>query len=101
MALTIEMKRDGGDLTVALGGRLNGASAPELEEKLRPALTPDVENVTIDLEKLAYISSAGLRVLLSAQKIMNRQGEMVVRNANDAVMDVFDVTGFIDLLNIE
>ena len=101
MALTIEMKRDGGDLTVALGGRLNGASAPELEKKLRPALTPDVENVTIDLEKLAYISSAGLRVLLSAQKIMNRQGEMVVRNANDAVMDVFDVTGFIDLLNIE
>ena len=101
MALTIKMNRDGGDLTVSLGGRLNGATAPELEAKLRPALTPDVENVTIDLEELAYVSSAGLRVLLSAQKIMNRQGEMVVRNANDAVMDVFDVTGFIDLLNIE
>ena len=55
----------------------------------------------IDLAELAYVSSAGLRVLLSAQKIMNRQGEMVVRNANDAVMDVFEVTGFVDILNIE
>ena len=93
--------RDGGDLTVALGGRLNGASAQELEAKLRPALTGDVKNVTIDLGELEYVSSAGLRVLLSAQKIMNRQGKMVVRNVSDAVMDVFDVTGFMDLLNIE
>ena len=57
--------------------------------------------LTFDLEALDYVSSAGLRVLLSAQKIMNKQGEMTVRNVNDAVMDVFEVTGFVDLLNIE
>ena len=101
MALTIEIKRDGGDLTVALSGRLNGATAPELEAKFRPALTSDVENLTLDLGALEYISSAGLRILLAAQKIMNRPGEMVVRNVSDAVLDVFDVTGVLDYLNIK
>ena len=101
MAMTTQMQRDGDHLTVSLAGRLDTTTAPELEAKLRPALSNGVTNLTIDMEALDYVSSAGLRVLLSAQKIMNRQGEMTVRNVNDAVMDVFEVTGFVDLLNIE
>lgn len=100
MALKINMNRDGGNLTVSLAGRLDTTTAPELETELRSALG-DVANLAIDLQSLDYVSSAGLRVLLSAQKIMNRQGEMTVRNVNEAVMDVFEVTGFVDLLNIE
>ncbi|MBR3570087.1 MAG: STAS domain-containing protein [Oscillibacter sp.] len=95
------MNRDGGNLTVSLEGRLDTTTAPELEAELRPALKDGVTNLTIDLKKLEYVSSAGLRVLLSAQKIMNRQGEMTVRNVGSAIMDVFEVTGFVDLLNIE
>ena len=101
MAMTINMNRDGDALTVALEGRLDTTTAPKLEEQLRPVLNNGVTNLTIDLEALDYVSSAGLRVLLSAQKIMNKQGEMTVRNVNDAVMEVFEVTGFVDLLNIE
>ncbi|MBQ9521556.1 MAG: STAS domain-containing protein [Oscillospiraceae bacterium] len=99
--MTINMNRDGENLTVALEGRLDTTTAPQLEGKLRPVLADGVENLTIDLETLDYVSSAGLRVLLTAQKIMNKQGEMTVRNVNDAVMEVFEVTGFVDLLNIE
>ena len=56
--------------------------------------------LTIDMQKLKYISSAGLRVLLSAQKVMNKQGKMTIKNANEDIMEVFDVTGFVDILNI-
>ena len=98
--MTINMDRDGSSLTVRLEGRLDTSTAPKLEAELKSALK-GVTELVIDLAELAYVSSAGLRVLLSAQKVMNRQGEMVVRNANDAVMDVFEVTGFVDILNIE
>ena len=98
--MTINMDRNGTSLTVSLDGRLDTSTAPKLETELKSALK-GVRDLTIDLAELAYVSSAGLRVLLSAQKVMNRQGEMVVRNANDAVMDVFEVTGFVDILNIE
>ena len=98
--MTINMDRNGTSLTVSLEGRLDTSTAPKLEAALKNALK-DVRDLTIDLAELAYVSSAGLRVLLSAQKVMNRQGEMVVRNANDAIMDVFEVTGFVDILNIE
>ena len=101
MAMTINMNRDGDALTVSLEGRLDTTTAPKLESELRPALADGVAELTIDLADLDYVSSAGLRVLLSAQKIMNRQGEMTVRNVNDDVMEVFEVTGFVDLLNIE
>ena len=101
MAMTIDMKRDGDDLKVSLEGRLDTTTAPKLEAELRPVLKNGVTNLTIDLEALDYVSSAGLRVLLSAQKIMNKQGEMTVRNVPEAVMEVFEVTGFVDLLNIE
>ena len=98
--MTINMDRDGSSLTVSLEGRLDTSTAPKLEAELKSALN-GVQDLTIDLAELAYVSSAGLRVLLSAQKVMNRQGKMAVRNANDAIMDVFEVTGFVDILNIE
>ena len=101
MTMTINMNRDGDALTVELEGRLDTTTAPKLEAELRPALKDGVAELFIDLKALDYVSSAGLRVLLSAQKIMNKQGEMTVRNVNDDVMEVFEVTGFVDLLNIE
>lgn len=91
---------NGTELTVALEGRLDTTTAPELEAELKGCLD-GVEALVIDLQELAYISSAGLRVILSAQKRMNKQGEMVVRHANETIMEVFEVTGFIDILTIE
>ena len=98
--MTIKMERNEANLTVSLEGRLDTSTAPKLETELKTALK-GVQNLTIDLAELAYVSSAGLRVLLSTQKVMNRQGEMTVRNASDAVMEIFEVTGFVDILNIE
>ena len=98
--MTIDTKRDGGKLTVALEGRLDTTTAPQLESELRPALE-GVTELVFDLKDLAYVSSAGLRVLLSAQKTMNKQGSMVVRGANADLLEIFDVTGFSDILNIE
>ena len=87
-------------LTMAVSGRLDTTTAPELDAALKEAL-PGVKELVLDFSALDYISSAGLRVLLSTQKTMNRQGSMTIRNANSDVMDVFEVTGFIDILNIE
>ena len=87
-------------LTIAVEGRLDTMTAPELEEVLKNSLE-GVETLTFDLEKLDYISSAGLRVLLSAQKTMNNQGTMKVLHANEIVMEIFEVTGFSDILTIE
>ena len=98
--MTIKLERNEANLTVSLEGRLDTSTAPKLETELKTALK-GVQNLTIDLAELAYVSSAGLRVLLSTQKVMNRQGEMTVRNASDAVMEIFEVTGFVDILNIE
>ena len=83
-----------------LEGRLDTVTAPELEEQLKEVL-PEIEELTLDFAKLDYISSAGLRVLLSAQKIMTKQGEMKVTNVNETIMEIFEVTGFSDILNIE
>ncbi len=88
-------------LTLALEGRLDTNTAPELENKIAEELTADIQTLILDLKELEYISSAGLRVLLSAQKKMNKQGSMVVKNANEMIMDVFQVTGFVDILTIE
>ena len=98
--MNIEQKREGAALALALEGRLDTMTAPQLEATLKEAL-PGVEALTFDLEKLDYISSAGLRVLLSAQKTMNRQGTMKVKNANEMILEIFEVTGFCDLLTIE
>ena len=98
--MNIQQEKNGNQLTVALEGRLDTMTAPELEAALKEALN-GVEELTFDLAKLEYISSAGLRVLLAAQKTMNRQGSMTVKNANEIIMEIFDVTGFADILTIE
>ena len=98
--MNIEQKREGAALALALEGRLDTMTAPQLEATLKEAL-PGVEALTFDLEKLDYISSAGLRVLLSAQKTMNRQGTMKVKNANEMILEIFEVTGFADILILE
>ena len=98
--MNIQQEKNGNALTVALEGRLDTMTAPELEAALKEALD-GVEELTFDLAKLEYISSAGLRVLLAAQKTMNRQGSMTVKNANEIIMEIFDVTGFADILTIE
>lgn len=88
------------ELTLSLEGRLDTLTAPELENEIRNGLT-GVEKLVFDFEKLEYISSAGLRVMLLAQKIMSRLGGMRVVNANDTIMEIFEVTGFRDILTIE
>lgn len=89
------------EMTIVLEGRLDTYSAPQLEAELGAKLD-NVEALTIDLEKLQYISSAGLRVLLGAQKKMNAQkGRMIVEHVNELVMEVFEVTGFLDILTIK
>ena len=98
--MIINKKQDGSALVVALEGRLDTTTAPELEQELKNSLD-GVTDLTLDLAKLDYISSAGLRVLLSAHKTMMKQGQMKVTNASEIVKEVFDVTGFCDILKIE
>lgn len=98
--MNIQKTLSGTTLTVALEGRLDTTTAPKLEEELRSSVD-GITRLVFDLAKLEYISSAGLRVLLAMQKLMNQQGEMVLQNVNEAVMEVFEVTGFSDILRIE
>ena len=98
--LNIEKKGNASELTVALTGRLDTTTAPELEKELKASLD-GVTTLVIDMTALDYISSAGLRVLLSAQKTMNKQGEMKVVHVNETIMEIFEVTGFSDILTIE
>ena len=97
--MTITKTQNGTDLTLALEGRLDTITAPELEAELSADLD-NVESLTLDFSKLDYISSAGLRVLLSAHKRMSGKGGMKVTNVNEIVQEVFEVTGFADILNI-
>lgn len=99
--MTITKNTENEIFTLALAGRLDTNTSPDLEKEISEDLTADVKTLILDLKDLEYVSSAGLRVLLSAQKKMNKQGKMIVRNANDMVMDVFQVTGFVDILTIE
>lgn len=98
--LNINKKLNGTTLTVILEGRLDTTTAPNLEKELKSSLD-DVTELIMDFEKLEYISSAGLRVLLSAQKTMNNQGEMKVIRVSETIMEIFEVTGFADILTIE
>lgn len=98
--MNITKNVNGHTLSIALEGRLDTITAPELESVLKESLS-GVTELIMDFEKLDYISSAGLRVLLSAQKIMTKQGSMKIIHVNEMVMEVFDVTGFVDILNIE
>jgi anti-sigma B factor antagonist len=99
MIMKIEQNKNGNELTIALQGRLDTATAPELEEVIRSSLD-GVTELVLDLKELDYISSAGLRVLLAAQKTMNKQGAMKVQNVNETVNEIFEVTGFTDILTI-
>ena len=98
MALMIEKEQDANVLTLRMEGRLDTTTAPQLETEIK-ALN-GVTSLTLDLAKLEYLSSAGLRVILAAQKTMNQQGEMVVRNVCEDIMEVFEITGFSDILTI-
>ena len=98
--MNIIRQQNGSTLNIALEGRLDTTTSPQLEAELRASLA-DVKELVFDLSALDYISSAGLRVLLSAQKVMNKQGEMRIRNVRPEIMEIFDVTGFVDILNIE
>ncbi len=97
---SIEKKSEGKNLSFALAGRLDTTTAPDLEKEVKDNIE-GVEKLDFDFANLEYISSAGLRVLLSAQKIMSKQGEMIVKNCSDEVKDIFEVTGFSDILTIE
>ena len=97
--LNIVKTIDNGKAAIALEGRLDTVTAPELEKELKSSLE-GVSELTLDFEKLEYISSAGLRVLLAAQKAMNKQGEMKLLNVNETIMEIFEVTGFSDILTI-
>ena len=99
--MTINKKVDGNKMTLSLEDRLDTTTAPQLENELKVSLY-EIKELTLDLEKLEYLSSAGLRVLLTAQKQMENQGgEMVVKNANETIMEVFEVTGFVDIITIK
>jgi len=91
---------EGTTLNLALEGRLDTTTAPQLEAELKGSLD-GVTELNMDFEKLEYLSSAGLRVILAAQKTMNKQGKMVIRHVNETIREVFEVTGFIDILTIE
>ena len=98
--MTIEKYAENGKLTLKISGRLDTTTAPDLEKEIGDSLE-GVEELVMDMEGLEYISSAGLRVILKAQKQMNSQGSMKLVNVNDSVLEVFDITGFIDILTIE
>jgi anti-sigma B factor antagonist len=100
MKMTISKTLNANELTVILSGRLDTTTAPQLEAELKTTLT-GVSSLVMDFEELEYISSAGLRVLLSAQKVMNKQGKMVIRHVNETILEVFEVTGFTDILTVE
>ena len=98
--MTIEKKINGESATLIVSGRLDTQTAPELEAEL-DAVISGLKELTFDMTNLEYVSSAGLRVILKAQKAMNAQGSMKLTGVNDSIMEVFDITGFLDILTIE
>ena len=97
--MTINKKLEGLKLEILLEGRLDTTTSPALEAELKQSVN-GIEELVFDFAKLEYISSAGLRILLAAQKIMSKQGSMVIKNVNEVIGEVFDVTGFSDILTI-
>ena len=98
--MTIEKNLNGTELTVTIVGRLDTTTAPQLEAEFKGSVN-GVEKLVLDFAELEYLSSAGLRVILAAQKVMNKQGEMIIKNVNETINEIFEVTGFIDILTIE
>lgn len=97
--MTINKNLEADKLTVSVEGRLDTSTAPELEKELSDL--SGVKELVLDFEKLEYVSSAGLRVLLASQKTMNAQGKMLIQHVNETIMEVFEITGFADILTIE
>lgn len=97
--MTINQNKEGNQLTISLEGRLDTTTAPELEAVVDTALA-GVNTLVMDLEHLEYVSSAGLRVFLKTQKLMNSQGTMKITHVNETIMEVFEITGFVDILTI-
>ena len=97
--MEIKKTQNGSELTLSVEGRLDTTTAPQLEECLKGSYE-GLTKLTLDLATLDYISSAGLRVLLGAQKTMSKQGEMLIANPNESVNEVFEITGFTDILTI-
>lgn len=98
--MNINKSANGTELTMAIVGRLDTVTAPEFEAELKASIG-GVESLILDLAELEYTSSAGLRIILMAQKIMNKQGKMIVKNVNESVMEVFDITGMADFMTFE
>lgn len=98
--LDMELTRNNKETLLELSGRMDTLTAPMLNGKMQEILT-GTQVLIIDLQKLKYISSAGLRVLLRFHKAMNRQGQMVIRNVDDTILEIFDITGFSDILHIQ
>lgn len=98
--MNINKKIDGDKLIISLEGRLDTITAPTLEAELKRSIS-GITELEFDFSDLEYISSAGLRVLLLAQKVMNNQGKMVLKNVGEIIMDVFEMTGFVDILEIQ
>lgn len=98
--MTINKTTEDGKTTIELEGRLDTTTAPDLEALLNDLL-PQTKELVFDFKNLEYLSSAGLRILLNSQKVMTKQGKMVIRNVNETIMDVFDMTGFSSILTIE
>ncbi len=98
--MVISHELNGTNLAVSLAGRLDTSTAPQLEKFINEN-TEGVTDLVFDFKELEYVSSAGLRVILSTQKRMNKQGDMIVQNVNDTIMEVFEMTGFADILKIE
>lgn len=91
---------NGNECICKVSGRVDTTTAPQLEKELNDGIE-NIQQLVLDLEDVEYISSAGLRVLLATQKIMNKQGKMIVKNVNEMVMEIFEMTGFVDMLTIE
>ncbi|WP_099206087.1 STAS domain-containing protein [Scatolibacter rhodanostii] len=99
--MQLSKKQEGNQLTVSIEGRIDTTTAPQLEGELKHAVTDEVEKLVFDFSKVEYMSSAGIRVIMSAEKVMRRQGGMVVRHVNEDIMDIFEMTGLVDILTIE
>ncbi len=98
--MTIDKTQNGTELTLALTGRLDTTTATDLSDALNSS-TDGITFLKFDFTSLEYISSAGLRVLLTAQKLMNKQGKMVITGVNETINEIFEITGFSDVLTIE
>ena len=98
--MNINIKKEASSALVSLEGRLDTSTAPELENSLK-TVYDGITSLVFDFAKLEYVSSAGLRVLLAAQKTMNKVGSMVLKNVDPSIIEIFEITGFIDILTIE